>query len=150
MKTIKTADAEGAALNWLVTKCEGGCLITDPVELKRHLESLDEDNLWITLCENTPGAIDASIMSQAEMIDYGVRNWRLPGYSTAPMYGGPILDAHKISTDYAMCYGETKCEWEAVSVDDLRMGGPTRLVAAMRCYVASVLGDTVEVPECLL
>jgi len=27
------------------------------------------------------------------------------------------------------------------------MTGPTPLIAAMRCYVASRLGDTVEIPE---
>jgi hypothetical protein len=31
-----------------------------------------------------------------------------------------------------------------------RVDGPTPLIAAMRCYVASKLGDEVEVPEELL
>lgn len=43
--------------------------------LRAYLEALDEDALWETLCNNTPGNIDCSIMSEAEMIDYGVANW---------------------------------------------------------------------------
>jgi hypothetical protein len=34
--------------------------------------------------------------------------------------------------------------------DLTRAEGPTPLIAAMRCYVASKLGDTVEIPEELL
>ena len=72
-------------------------------------------------------------------------------YSTDWAQGGPIIEREVISLDYALCYGETGQEWEAVSVDDLKLGGPTPLVAAMRCYVASKLGDEVDVPiECLI
>lgn len=38
--------------------------------------------------------------------------------------------------------------WLAASPeDDAMFWGPTPLIAAMRCYVTSKLGDTVEVPE---
>ena len=86
-------------------------------------------------------------------------NWRLflishrrnqHTFSTDWAQGGPIIEREKISTDYALCYGETGQEWEAVSVDDLKVGGPTPLIAACRCYVASKLGDTVEIPDELL
>lgn len=65
--------------------------------------------------------------------------------------GGPLLDREEIMfhagpnktvmaylrrTGYAMA----GCSW----------AGPTRLVAACRCYVASELGDEVDIPEELL
>lgn len=36
--------------------------------------------------------------------------------------------------------------WTAVA-GDVQASGPTLLIAAMRCYVASKLGDTVDIPE---
>ena len=32
-------------------------------------------------------------------------------------------------------------------VQEIKYSGPTPLIAAMRCYVASKLGDEVDVPE---
>ena len=73
---------------------------------------------------------------------------RVPFFpSTNWAQGGPIIDGHKISLAYALCCGNTGQKWEAVSVDDLRLGGHTPLVAAMRCYVASKLGDEIDIPE---
>jgi hypothetical protein len=37
-------------------------------------------------------------------------------------------------------------QWAAQTDNDLFAYGPTPLIAAMRCYVASKLGDTVDVP----
>ena len=67
--------------------------------------------------------------------------------STNWAQGGPIIEREVISLDYALCYGETGQEWEAVSVDDLKLGGPTPLIAAMRCYVLARLGSEVDAPD---
>jgi hypothetical protein len=66
-------------------------------------------------------------------------------YSTDWAQGGPIIEREHISAFYVY-WGE----WEAF--DDKTMPpskhrGPTPLIAAMRCYVASKLGDEVEIPE---
>lgn len=66
--------------------------------------------------------------------------------------GGPIIEREEIGTKRrAPCMrGE---EWEAMgSITAKGAGyrhavGPTPLVAAMRCYVASKLGEEVEVPD---
>ena len=69
-----------------------------------------------------------------------------PEYSKQWMWGGPITEREKMefvqmrNPDYvkARClYGP----W---------VGGPTPLTAGMRCYVASKLGDEVDVPKELL
>jgi hypothetical protein len=56
---------------------------------------------------------------------------------------GPIIEREKIDT----YYGE-KGWWQAVAeTNDVFAFGSTPLIAAMRCYVASKLGDEVEIPE---
>ena len=56
--------------------------------------------------------------------------------------GGPIIEREKITLEWT---GEG---WNAyIRHDDEYPDGPTPLVAAMRCYVASKLGDEVEIPE---
>jgi hypothetical protein len=55
--------------------------------------------------------------------------------------GGPIIEREMISIEWT---GE---DWMAYIFHDEECFGPTPLIAAMRCYVASKLGDEVEVPE---
>ena len=44
-------------------------------QIRANLRAMDDDTLWNTLCANTPGGMDASIMSTEEMIEYGVTHW---------------------------------------------------------------------------
>ncbi len=64
--------------------------------------------------------------------------------STDWLQGGPIIEREKIATvyragEYWLSYTFDGAEFEGV--------GPTPLVAAMRCYCLSKLGDTVDIPE---
>ncbi len=62
------------------------------------------------------------------------------------MQGGPIIEREKIATRFDF----EEQEWQATiaAEDEWVYGwGTTPLVAAMRCYVASKLGDEVEIPE---
>ena len=73
--------------------------------------------------------------------------WVGISYSTDWAQGGPIIEREKISvwarsTDFA---AESFNEGQEGFVKE----GPTPLIAAMRCYVASKLGDDVEIPEAL-
>ena len=69
--------------------------------------------------------------------------------STDWSIGGPIIEREKINIGIS-----TIDEWMAFIYDGLEMTwiahGQTPLIAAMRCYVASKLGDTVEIPNELL
>jgi hypothetical protein len=64
--------------------------------------------------------------------------------------GGPIIEREGISVD------RIGSAWTADIADSVggyiehTESGTTPLIAAMRCYVASKLGDTVEVPKELL
>jgi hypothetical protein len=65
----------------------------------------------------------------------------VPSYSTDWAPGGPIIDREGI---------EFRASGTQASIVDGRTYyGPTHLIAAMRCYVASKLGDEVDVPEAL-
>lgn len=67
-------------------------------------------------------------------------------YSTDWLLGGPIIEREKICTIPPHADIEL---WEAYHPDFAQEEhyGPTPLIAAMRCYVASKLGDEVEIPE---
>jgi hypothetical protein len=79
--------------------------------------------------------------------------------STDWSQGGPIIEREKLGVWWAThyvdddgveygnhWYCETGCTDENYDSQHIATG-PTPLVAAMRCYVASKLGDEVEIPE---
>jgi hypothetical protein len=69
-------------------------------------------------------------------------------YSTDWAQGGPIIEREGIDicTDtYGGWIATLITDWEEGVV--VRGEGDTCLIAAMRCYVASKLGDEVEIPE---
>ena len=63
--------------------------------------------------------------------------------STDWSQGGPIIEREKI----ALSYDTGRFGWVASFYDGDDVFGGTPLVAAMRSYVASKLGDEVEVPD---
>ena len=61
--------------------------------------------------------------------------------STDWSQGGPIIERERIAVwGDNDTYWEAECGWSWAQ-------GETPLVAAMRCYVGSQLGDEVEIPE---
>jgi hypothetical protein len=66
-------------------------------------------------------------------------------YSTDWAQGGPIIEREWVDLH---CVNDSLWEAECPAVGGLAMqNGPTPLIAAMRCHVASELGDEVDVPE---
>ena len=119
---MKTSELIGADLDWAVAKCKG-------ITLYRS-----KNKKWMTA-------------------NYGEFNHRhgAPWYSPTTDWaqGGPIIEREVI----VLTHPKYDC-WTASAQDstDLDMSlyqedGPTPLIAAMRCYVASKLGDEVDVPE---
>jgi hypothetical protein len=78
--------------------------------------------------------------------------------STLWSQGGPIIERECICLDSVGNFTTHTCEWEATCYGESCgsgvplwiVRGPTPLIAAMRCYVASKLGGTVEIPSELL
>jgi len=96
---------------------------------------------------------------QEEFHESGSRNgtWRETARwqpSTDWVQGGPIIEQEKIAIMHGSMIEPEYVEWHAISYGAADMShtwrGPTPLIAAMRCYVASKLGDTVEIPKELL
>lgn len=69
-------------------------------------------------------------------------------FSTDWSQGGPIIEQERIKCD------PRKGQWEASIWNEActqnSFFGPTPLIAAMRCYVASKIGDVVDIPDELI
>ena len=81
-------------------------------------------------------------------IMFGDDNGWFLAFSTDWAQGGPIIERE----GFELCRLESSAfgiEWRAQIDCDCRFYGPTPLIAAMRCYVASKLGEEVDVPELL-
>ena len=64
-------------------------------------------------------------------------------YSTDWAHGGPIIEREYMYLEYSGIW-RAYCTGNGNSFMSV---GATPLIAAMRCYVASKLGDEVEIPE---
>ena len=117
MKT-KTSELTGAALDWAVAKCED---FNDGLAIIR---------LWNNrVTKIIPG-------------DYETREvYTSYSPSTDWSQGGPIIEREKIELRHA------NTGMFASYLNGPTWFGPTPLIAAMRCFVASKLGDEVEVPD---
>lgn len=129
MVKVKTAELIRNALNWAVAKSEGKN---------------------ITLMRND----DGSLFPQPVWAD-GL--WQ-QNYSTSWAQGGPIVEResicvnrrHQCDPAYCPIIDPLVCWIANDTAGGYLSYGPTPLVAAMRCYVASKLGEEVEVPKELL
>jgi hypothetical protein len=76
---------------------------------------------------------------------YGRVNFDEYSYSTDWAHGGPIIEREKIGLTYS---DSIPC-WYATNQQGKRFLrlGDTPLIAAMRCYVTSKLGDNIDIPE---
>ena len=72
-------------------------------------------------------------------------------YATDWAQGGPIIEREEIGISRE--FASSRVEWAAWTPAPIRDDaeafgyGPAPLIAAMRCYVASRLGDEVEIPS---
>ena len=117
---VKVSEATPLHLNWLVAVCE----FPNP-------DYCYDNRLVYVTCE----------------LDYGMGTY---SPSTDWSQGGPIIERERISVIDVDGYDFWKADRlnkEAIPVINY---GPTPLIAAMRCYVASKLGDEVEIPKELI
>jgi len=124
---LKTSELQKAALNWAVAKCEGYV-----VEFRY---SHHRNQSWV-VCDMNQDC------RPSDNCDEG--RWQMFVPSNVWQDGGPIIEREGIAL---YLYGNN--EWNA-HIGGKESVGPTPLIAAMRCYVASHFGDEVEVPNELL
>ena len=117
---IKTADLIGPTLDWAVASILG-------VPLESYLLTV----AWMKRRDKNEDELQARHAYE---------------FSTQWGCGGPIIEREKIELNRIPKDGEI--QWCANGSDFGCMEyGPTPLIAAMRCYCASKLGDEVEVPD---
>lgn len=138
---IKTSELTGPALDWAVAKALGVRTYTARYE---HT---------MTGC----------CVLDAELVDMSTDGPQELMYSRDWSQGGPIIDREHIDIRFTFTEGgyRTSTSVDAVHATiNLPNGatvfdpektvweyGPTSLVAAMRCFVASRLGDEVDIPD---
>ena len=122
---VKTSELTGHALDWAVATAEG-----EKAELN-----------------------DGEIVTWRYVIG---REWRYRLVwepSTNWAQGGPLIEREKISIEHMTGAGDAGADvWVATRIEHPAISeeqGSTPLEAAMRCYVASQLGDEVDVPKWL-
>jgi hypothetical protein len=68
--------------------------------------------------------------------------------STNWAQGGPIIEREVITLIHPRWDGWTAHKYDdRIEDESYTLDGPTPLIAAMRCYVASKLGDDIEIPK---
>ena len=136
MKTIKVSETTPIQLDWLVAKC---------YYRDRRVE-LGVMGHAAFAVELQPGSGDR------------YTGWMLFHPTTDWSQGGPIIEAEGIellcnltATEAARFACGVHANWQAFYRNsrrtEQRSFTSTPLIAAMRCYVASKLGDEVEIPE---
>ena len=124
---MRTSELQGAALDWAVAKCEGVFV------------QISNGGWWV---------FDSDAFSEFRN-DYNDSKLQAFQPSTDWSQGGPIIEREGIHIK------KHPSDWIALPYDSVfseeaYQQGPTPLVAAMRCFVASQLGDEVDVPDELL
>ena len=124
---VKISELTGAALDWLVAKCEG--MVAQGVYGEPELT---QDGLHLHYCDVLLSHPYSPSTDWAE--------------------GGPIVQREGIGIRQYGDFLESRWQadkWAFKFVDPMATG-TTPLIAAMRCYVSSKLGDEVDIPEEML
>ena len=96
--------------------------------------------------ELTGAALDWAV-TKCEGYDHEVTSseWGMWGWATDWAQGGPIIEREELEI---MKVGVATWLDETMPYHNDQSGtGPPPRIAAMRCYVASQLGDTFDIPE---
>jgi len=121
---IKTAELTGAALDWAVATCEHA--------VKR------------------PNYGEPCFNAKSKRI-YETEGLRQIGVNFEPStnwtQGGSIIERERLSLQYSGYKGRPYYATHPNAGRKAQRDGPTPLIAAMRCYVASKLGDEVDIPK---
>ena len=116
---IKTSELIGLALDWAVAKCAGVAVKYKDPMLPAGIFKVIGESWYKKHVKYSPST-----------------DWDV---------GGPIIEKHAIGVAQ---YGPNDTWKAAIGITPYGCAyGPTPLVAAMRTFVASKMGDEVEIPE---
>ena len=165
MARIKVKEATGASLDWLVAKCEG--YTPEPWHtyvylgmpnqriVDRGVTIGERDEFGQTGYEPSIYWAKGGPIIERESIsiirandDYGIDDKGFTTHKPIPRWFAECSQwtGHSLTASYE---GENMDPTFMIG-EDGGYYGPTPLIAAMRCYVSSKLGDEVDVPDELL
>lgn len=140
---MKTSELTGAALDWAVAKCEGEDYSHIPTfsGLGFEYPATNYSNDWA----QGGAIIEREKISIIRLEDDSATDENGDYCGRIPVYGaviGEYFEEDQLRSSYGEAWGEIiYIGYELVTK------GQTPLIAAMRCYVASKLGDDVEIAE---
>jgi hypothetical protein len=148
---MKTAELAGRALDWAVAKAEGHDVAiaegTGQVVIRRQLvvdyfdpstnwgwggPIIEHQNVTVIRADDTYEVDEKGFTTSKRIPQWFAETSRWVGHSLTTSYEGEQMEPTFMIAEQAGYYG------------------PTPLVAAMRCYVASKFGAEVDVPETAL
>ena len=145
MKQIKVSEATPIQLDWLVAKCEGFDTRNDCIVEYMNEQDSDDVMEFVCMADDEDHARDQLTDAYPEST-FVSAYWREFKITADWSFCGQIIEREEMG--FAK-YGPNGT-WKAVIGATPRGAphfGPTPLIAVCRCYVASKLGDTVDVPE---
>ena len=128
---IKVAEAKGIVLDWMVARAEGYAVYHN-----EYLNGWKMPGFWISGYFPRDGNAWVYLSAYSPSTDWSI--------------AGPIIEREGIGL---LAPKQSPCGlWHAslLHPDISEWTGPTPLIAAMRCFCASRLGEEVDVPEKLL
>jgi hypothetical protein len=128
---VKTVELIGTALDWAVAMSLG------------YIPAKREKRNWGYATVPAPELAFSRLLTSKDNPGNSLYQRNL-GFSNDWSQGGPIIERERIHLD------EGHGLWGALHSYEYSSFGHTPLIASMRCYVASKLGDEVEIPEELL
>lgn len=140
ISNMLTSELTGAALDWAVAKCEERTIKLDPMGFKKDYPTSSQAGYWIW--EDDKVANKKTIYQLIGGAYSPSTNW---------LQGGPIIEREKMNVLHwtGLRRWAAKPDKEKPAKNVPNFFGDTLLEAAMRCYVASKLGNELEVPESL-
>jgi Protein of unknown function (DUF2591) len=141
---IKTGDLTGPVLDWAVAKV----LFGDRIVHKKTWLQTEDSYFKGSACDWCPDSAFVLLTTNWQ----GTKTSDIVPYSTDPAQAWPIIEREKINivhldetlpdamAPHKACVG--------ANIDGLyQLYGPTLLIATMRCFVTSKLGEEVDIPD---
>ena len=149
---MKTSDLTGTALDWAVAKIVDGEAPIWDENAQDYFLGMKSDLCFLKeFCPSTNWAQGGPINDRESISVFRIDDEHLVderGFCTneyRPIWGAVVGLQHSAEQSHNG-YGEP-CGLVYEIAVEYAVEGPTALIAAMRCFVASKLGDTVEIPK---
>lgn len=154
---MKTKELAGKALDWAVAKALG----IKPLkklededlpycfDLLHDIKTLSEARGILAGEPHCSGLGSEELRKFATEMGYVIDRPVYPAYSTDWAQGGPIIEREWLDVTPWPNKSDEDMRWacEHYDFEACKAFGPTPLVAAMRCFCLTYLGEEVELPE---